>query len=220
MGRPQGSRNRKFTVPEQLEKEAVSQEELDAVAPVVEEKFKNFRQAHDVERDMAMLATHTVARNSHPRESDRVSSDFDGLPAYLKHMPEGSDKSKLIIAAAQAALILGTPAEQVSLQYGISPSKVAQWKDTLITVGAVGRRDRLSDMLMAFIEQEMKSLMAISIVTSNEDWVERQSADQLAHFVAVKSDRLLMLLQAFGRVENSRQQYAQQLRVIEQDGEN
>lgn len=219
MSRSQGSRNKKYTVPEQLEKDAVSQADLDSVAPEVEEKFKNFRKAHDPEKEAAILATHTVNRTAHGKESDRVNTDRMSLPPSLSYLPEGSDKRKLIIAAAQAALILGTPPAQVALQYGISASKVAEWKDTLVTVGAVGRRDRLSDMLMAFIEQEMKSLMAISIVTADEEWVQRQSADQLASFVAVKSDRLLMLLQAFGRVENTRAQYAQQLQVLENNAE-
>lgn len=218
MSRPLGSRNKKHTVPERLEADAVTQTELETVAPQVEEKFNNFRPAHDSEKEKEILSTHTVHRQSHIPESDRVDSSRVSLPTYLQHLPEGSDKSKLIVAAAQAALILGTPEAQVALQYGISPSKVAQWKDTLITVGAIGRRDRLSDMLMSFIEQEMKSLMAISMVTSNEEWVERQNASELAHYVAVKSDRLLLLLQAFGRVESTRQQYSQQLQVIEQNG--
>lgn len=217
MPRTLGSRNKKFSVPDRLEKEIISQTDLEEAQVEVEEKFKNFSPAHDPEREAAMLKSHTVIRPAHPEESDRADTSRMSLPSYLQHMPEGSDKSKLIVAAAQAALILGTPEAQVSLQYGISPSKVRQWKDTLITVGAIGRRDRLSDMLMSFIEQEMKSLMAISIVTSDEDWIMRQNAGELAHFIAAKTDRLLMLLQAFGRVDASRQQYAQQLKVIEQD---
>lgn len=216
MPRPLGSRNKSKIVPERLEKEAVSQADMDAVAPLVEEKFKNFPPIHDTEKEKEILNSHTVT-NTRSDEKERVDRSRMELPSYLQMLPEGSDKSKLIIAAAQAALILGTDPGQVALQYGISPSKVAQWKDTLITVGAIGRRDRLSDMLMAFIEQEMKSLMAISIVISNEEWIERQGASELAHFVAVKSDRLLMLLQAFGRVETTRSQYAQQLEVVGQN---
>jgi transposase-like protein len=197
MSRPKGSRNRRFVVPENLAEKAISEVDLETVEAEVEEKFKSF---------------------SASRDPNRVDDDEDEIPYYLKMMPEGSDKRKHLVAAAQAALILGTPVAQVANQFGIHPSKVRDWKDTLITVGAVGRRDRLSDMLMAYIEQEMKSLMSISIVTSSEDWIDRQSAGELAQFVAAKSDRLLMLLQAFGRVESSRQQYVQQLQTMSENG--
>lgn len=214
MARPKGSRNKKYAIPEQLEKDAVTEEALEVAQEHVEEKIKNFSPAHDIERDKILLATHTVHPDSR-YEDEEPEDDRASLPSYLRNLPEGSDKSKTIIAAAQAALILGTPAAQVAKQYGIRYARVTEWQDTLITVGAVGRRDRLSDMLMAFIEQEMKSLMAISMVTSDEDWIMRQNAAELAHFIAVKADRLLLLLQAFGRVDSTRQQYAQQLQVVE-----
>lgn len=216
MPRTKGARGKKFSVPEHLEKDAISPDELETAEAETEEKFKKFSVEQDSERDKKMLATHTVHPDSR-YEDEEPEEDKASLPFYLKNLPEGSDKSKTIVAAAQAALILGTPATQVAKQYGIRYARVVEWQDTLITVGAVGRRDRLSDMLMSFIEQEMKSLMAISMVTSDEDWVMRQNAAELAHFIAVKSDRLLLLLQAFGRVDNTRQQYAQQLQVLEQN---
>lgn len=218
MSRPKGSRNKKYSVPEKLDQEAASETDIAEASEAVEEKFNNFPPAHDPDREKNILRDYTVNKKSRRPESDEENEDPEDLPFYLQNLPAGSDKRKHIVAAAQAALILGTPPAQVSAQFGIAPARVAEWKDTLITVGAIGRRDRLSEMLMAYIEQEMKTLMSISIVTSRDEWVERQDADQLAHFVAVKSDRLLMLLQAFGRVEASRQQYAQQLQVVDQHG--
>lgn len=217
MGRPQGSRNRSLAVPERLEKDAISDIDMATVAPQVEEKFNNFPPAQDVEKEKKFL------KKLGGIDEDELDDDEEEeeekkyppqLPLYLRDLPEGSDKSKHIIAAAQAAIILGTPVAQVAMQYGIPHNRVTAWKDTLITTGAIGRRDRLSAMLMSYIEQEMKSLMAISIVTSDEDWLMRQTASDLAHYVSVKSDRLLMLLQAFGRVENSQREYEQQLKAI------
>lgn len=218
MSRPKGSRNKKYRVPEVMEEESISSTDLEEVSEEVEEKFNNFSPAHDPDREKEILRNYTVDKKSKRPESSEEDEDPDELPFYLKNLPAGSDKRKHIVAAAQAALILGTPVSQVSAQFGIAPSRVGEWKDTLITAGAIGRRDRLSEMLMSYIEQEMKTLMSISIITSRDEWVERQDADQLAHYVAVKSDRLLMLLQAFGRVEASRQQYSQQLQVVDQNG--
>lgn len=214
MSRPKGSRNRKFVRLEQIEKEAMSQADFETVTPVIEEKFNSFPPIYAPEKEQKILATHTANRESQYDENKRTDTSRMELPFYLKNMPEGSDQSKLIVAAAQAALILGASPGQVAAQYGISAAKVAMWKDTLITVGAIGRRDRISSMLVAMIEQEVKSLMAISIVTSKEEWIERQNAGDLALFYAAKADRLFILLQAFGRVDSSLQQYAKQLEVV------
>lgn len=218
MGRPQGSRNRSLVVPERLEKDATTDVDMKTVAPQVAEKFNNFPPAQDIEKDKKILRRLEGIEDDDDEldeeDEDAVKKAVSELPFYLRNMPEGSDKSKHIIAAAQAAIILGTPVAQVAMQYGIPHNRVSAWRDTLITTGAIGRRDRLSAMLMSYIEQEMKSLMAISIVTSDEDWVMRQTASDLAHYVSVKSDRLLMLLQAFGRVENSQREYEQQLKAL------
>lgn len=212
-GRPAGSRNRSRITPrivaEQMEAELVEQTDMASIAPQVEEKFNNFPPARDSEQEKKILAA-----MENLDEDDDLDEPVEELPFYLRNLPEGSDRRKHIVAAAQAAIILGTAPAQVAEQFGISHARINQWKNTLITTGAIGRRDRISDMLMAYIEQEMKSLLAISLITSNEEWVVRQDADKLAHYIAVKSDRLLMLLQAFTRTTVSQREYEQQLKVL------
>lgn len=139
------------------------------------------------------------------------------MPKALLKLPEGEVRTKAIKAAAQAALILGQPAHIVATQYGLNYSDVAYWEQVLLTETSISRRDRLSDMLMVFIEQELKSLMSISIVTSNEQWILLQDADSLANFVAVKTDRLLAMLGAFGRAMRSKEEYVSRLETVGQD---
>lgn len=216
MPRTPGSRNKKFTIVENLQNKGIDSEELEKASVQAEEKFSNIQSMPDEEKLKNFLETYTV-RNPRRGGSETVHKNKVDLPEYIQVLPEGKEKDKAIRAAAQAALLLGQPASQVSVQYGIPQSTVAQWEGVLITAGAVGRRDRLSDMLMVFIEQELKSLMAISIVTSEERWIRRQDAGNLAHYVAVKSDRLMQMLAAFGRVEETRRRYMEQLEVIEQN---
>jgi hypothetical protein len=200
-----------------MESNLIERADMQTIAPLVEEKFNNFPPIRNSEKEKKILsAMEGIKDKDDEDESDKSnkSDSASSLPYYLRNLPAGSDKSKHIVAAAQAAIILGTPPSQISQQFGISLPRINQWKNGLITAGAIGRRDRLSEMLMAYIEQEMKSLLAISMITSDEDWVMRQDAGELAHYIAVKSDRLLMLLQAFGRVDNSREQYQQQLEVM------
>lgn len=214
-GRPLGSRNKSHITVGRMEDELVEQTDMSTITPQVEEKFNNFTPARDTEKEKKILAAMENIEDQLDDEEDEDYSEPDSsLPFYLRNLPEGSDKRKHIVAAAQAAIILGTPAAQVAQQFGISFTRINQWKNTLITTGAIGKRDRISDMLMAYIEQEMKSLLAISLITSDEEWVMRQTASDLAAYIAVKSDRLLMLLQAFSRVNMSQREYEGQLKVL------
>lgn len=230
-GRPLGSRNKSRITAERLESGRLEETDMQTIAPLVEEKFNNFPPERDIEKEKKILgALEGIDPDEEidEEERDRVLEGdtylgeperYNSAPYYLRNLPLGSDRSKHIVAAAQAAIVLGAPAAQVSEQFGISMPRIKQWKDTLITTSAIGKRDRISEMLMAYIEQEMKSLLAISMITSDEEWVMRQSASDLAHYVAVKSDRLLMLLQAFARTNISQREYEQQLKVITDNAE-
>lgn len=219
MPRTKGSRNKKFTVVEDMQEKALDQDLIDLAQEEVEEKFSSVRSPADIEEQQRILDTYTVksTREGRSSETARKNREKMDLPDYIRALPTGKEKEKTIRAAAQAALLLGQPASQVSVQYGIPQSTVAQWEDTLLTAGAIGRRDRLQDMLLVYIEQELKSLMAISIVTSEETWIRMQSADELAHFIAVKADRLMAMLAAFGRAEDTKRRYMSQLEVIQQN---
>jgi hypothetical protein len=202
MPRSVGSRNKKFTVVEKFEAEHAS--DLKKAEKEAEKKISQARPMPTDEQTLEFINTYEVKEPSHGKTG----------PDFFVGIPD-EDRKKVLKAAAQASLLLGQSPTQISLQYGIPVNTIFQWQDTMITAGAVGRRDRLSDMLMIYIEQELKSLMAISIVTSDERWIRRQSAGELASFIAVKADRLMAMLAAFGRAEETKKRYMEQLRVIE-----
>lgn len=181
----------------------------------VEKRLAELRDLPDDDQVMTAMNT-VVATDDREHGSPKARTSKMDLPPAIDAMPDGKEKKLAIKAAAQAAIILGQPAGAVATQYGIPTSQVMDWQNTMITVGAIGRRDRLSDMIWAYIEQEFKSLIAISIVTSDERWVRRQDAGELAHYVSVKADRLLLVLQAFGRVEATRKEYVEQLEILKQ----
>lgn len=199
-------------VNEQVADEVESEE----VQVYVDELVDNLKPLPDDDQLIDGLNSYVVidSREHGSREANTNKMD---LPPAIESMPEGTKKIEVIKAAAQAELLFGTPPGAVAARYGLPMSLTTDWKNTLTTFSAIGRRDRLSDLLLTFIEQEFKSLVAISIVTSDEKWVRRQNASDLAQFIAVKSDRLLVLLQAFGRVEETRKKYVDQLEVLTQD---
>lgn len=146
------------------------------------------------------MAQRQVKRNT--------SSRFVKKPAnrQLVQRSEPFTPGEGLKAAVQAALLLGVPALQIAQQYGLKPSLVQRWEAAFDISSPLKRRDSLSESLLAFVQQELLSLTAISIATSDEEWVKDQKAGELAQFVAAKQDRLMEILAAYGRVQTSRQQ--------------
>lgn len=186
----------------------LSEDKLAEASPIIEEKLASARLSPDPEMLKETLRTKRSVRRVNYKEI------VDNERRYQKSLESKTTPKKLIKAAAQAAFIMGQPISQIALQYNLEMAEVASWRDTLITAGAIGRRDRLSDILMVYIEQEIKSLIAISIVTSDEDWIRDQHAGELATYIAIKSDRLFQVLQAFGRTVDSREAYIAQLEEV------
>lgn len=138
----------------------------------------------------------------------------DGQILPYKELP--FQDRKQMKAAMIASLYLGQSAAQISVQYNIPMNQVESVKRAFEAMQSVRNRDWLSETLMTYIQQEIKSLMAISMVTSTEEWVMGQNAGDLAMYIATKSDRLTQLLQSFGRVTEEHDQYVEQLDAIVQ----
>jgi hypothetical protein len=210
----QGYHKRRAVV-EKIESELEG--EIEEISPLVEEKFSQITPLPDDDQLIDTMNKYTVRRDQEHGGNKPHAKNKMNLPEALKAMPDGKEKKERIKAAAQASLLLGQSIGSVAIQYGLDHAQVSDWNVTVATAQAIGRRDRLGDMILVYIEQEFKSLIAISMVTSEESWVRRQDADALAHYIAVKSDRLMLLLQAFGRVESSRKAYVDRLESIEQN---
>lgn len=121
----------------------------------------------------------------------------------LTRRENGDGPSETLRAAVLASLVLGMPSAQVALQFGLPPATVRKWEQAFDITNPLQRRDRLSEMLMIFVEQEIASLMTISIATQDENWIKRQSAEDLAVYVATKQDRLMGVLAAYGKAQAS-----------------
>ena len=218
------ARQRRKTVA-QLE-EVLTEEKEKEVAPAIEERLVAAPPMPTTGQLLTAMNTRKIKNSTEKKKgrpkqgtpTDPRTRRKDDFAIALSKMEDGPAKKDTIRAAAQAAILLGQPSNLVAAQYGIPLASVEAWKDVVSYTEAIARRDRLSEMLMAFIEQEFKSLMAISIVTSQEEWIIEQSAGDLAAFVAVKADRVLTLLAAFGRTQESIKRISDQLEVVGSNG--
>lgn len=136
-------------------------------------------------------------------------------PGALSRMIQNPNKVKLtrregqvthsetLKAAILAALVIGTPSSQIALQYGLPLATVRKWESSFDISNPVQREGRLGEMIMIFLEQEIASLLTISMVTQDEEWILKQSATDLSTYVATKQDRVMKVLEAFGRAQTS-----------------
>lgn len=117
----------------------------------------------------------------------------------LNRIPSGGTRDEQIKAAVLASILLGQPVAAIAVQYNLPYQTVYNWKEAFDLTSPVNRRDRLSENLMIFIEQEIKNMVAISIATSDTDWIRDQTASELADYISVKHNSLMRVLEAFGK---------------------
>lgn len=121
----------------------------------------------------------------------------------LNRRDEDAGPSEALSAAVVAALMLGQPAAIIAQRFGLAVTTVKNWEAAYDISNPLKRRDSLSEMLMVFVEQELASLMSISIATSDEDWIKSQKASDLSQLVGVKQDRIMAVLAAYGKAQDS-----------------
>lgn len=119
--------------------------------------------------------------------------------------------SEPLKAAVLAALLVGQPSHQIAQQFGLPHRTVKKWEEAYSISNPTSRRDRISETLVVFVEQEIASLLSISIATSDEEWIKEQPASEIASLIAVKHDRLYRILEAFGRANSARQPQSEEI---------
>lgn len=119
----------------------------------------------------------------------------------LTRSAEPSPPAEKMKAAVLAAILLGQPVATIAARYGLSYSTVSNWKKAFDVESPEQRVERLSEDLMVFIQQEIQNLIAIAVVTSEEEWIKEQTASELADYIGVKNNTLLKVLEAFGKAQ-------------------
>lgn len=126
----------------------------------------------------------------------------------LTRRPDGEGPDSAIRAAVLASLLMGKSVSQIAIQYNLPYQTVYGWAQRFDITNPIQRRDQLSEKMLTLVEQEIESLLAISLTTRDEDWILDQSASEIAQFVATKQNFLMNILAAYGRVTEHRNQLA------------
>jgi len=210
----------------------LTEEKEDELAPLIEQRLAAAPKMPSEEQLLVAMNTKKIKNNPIPKKGGQRTFNprkpKSSMPIKhrtkidselaLENMQPGPTKEETVRAAAQAAILMGQPPNLVAAQYGINQGSVEGWADIVAYTKAIARRDILNDILMAFIQQEFKSLMAISLITEREEWVLLQSAGELADFLEVKADKLLTVLSALGRSQQAIKNIAAHLETVDQNG--
>jgi|SRR5215471_798141 len=127
-------------------------------------------------------------------------------------MPRGVAHSPELRAQVVAAVLAGTSVAAVAKQFGLAKRTVANWCET-VQVGTVGtehrartREDRLreiEDLLLDLVAEHALTLRAELQAAARTEWLEKQSAADLAQLVVAQRDTLIRLLAGFRPVDDT-----------------
>jgi transposase-like protein len=118
------------------------------------------------------------------------------MPRGVAHPPE-------LRAQAVAAVLAGTALAEVARQFGVSKGTLGNWlaahnEAPVGTVGTPHARARdpesIAELILDLITTHVTTIQAQLQATTRPDWLEKQSAAELAQLVAVERDTTLRLL--------------------------
>jgi transposase-like protein len=108
---------------------------------------------------------------------------------------EYSDELK---AEVMAALLVGQSINHVAKEYKIPRGTVSTWSRNLPRNHAVStqKRERIGELLVDNVEAELETTLAMQNVFSDEEWLKKQSASELAVLYGVIKDKTFRVLEA------------------------
>jgi transposase len=111
-----------------------------------------------------------------------------------------------------AALMAGQSVTDAAKQFRVSKSRVSEWKSELtrqeIEQIRTTKKERLIDLIESHLTASLKGATKVAQQADNDNWLNKQSADQLAIFYGVLSDKAFRLVEVAGRVFNDSERQA------------
>jgi transposase-like protein len=121
-------------------------------------------------------------------------------------MPRGVQHSAELRAQVIAAILAGASISAAAKQFGIDKGLASRWFASDATVATAQRaRERdpqtLEALIYDLVAQHLATLQLQLQAATSADWIEKQSAAELAQLVIAERDTLLRLLAGFRPAE-------------------
>ena len=112
-------------------------------------------------------------------------------------MTRGVQHSAELRAQVVAAVLAGMTMGQVALRFGIDKSLISRWVATDATEYRTRQLFAIEGLLLDLVAQHATTLHAELQAAARPDWLEKQSAADLAQLVVAQRDTLIRLLAGF-----------------------
>jgi|SRR5215831_8855094 len=112
-------------------------------------------------------------------------------------MTRGVQHSAELRAQVVAAVLAGMTMGQAALRFGIDKSLISRWVATDAPEQRARELVTIEGLLLDLIAQHATTLRAELQAAARPDWLEKQSAADLAQLVVAQRDTLIRLLAGF-----------------------
>ena len=98
-------------------------------------------------------------------------------------------------AQVMAALMAGQSIGQVSREYKIPKSTVSRWKNDPVPTDGTQKRD-IGELILKYLQANLEALYSQAKVFTDEKWLKKQEASQLAVLHGVMTDKAIRIIEA------------------------
>ena len=109
-------------------------------------------------------------------------------------------------AAVMAALLTGQSVTQVAKEYEIPPGTVSNWKRKAWEAAGDGfgaseglPREELGALLLDYLRASLKALRIQAELFADQEWLQKQTAAEVAILHGVMTDKAVRLLEALSK---------------------
>jgi hypothetical protein len=121
-------------------------------------------------------------------------------------MTRGVEHPAELRAQVVAAVLAGTTIAQAARNYGLSKSLVSEWAQADVRTVRTEQRARdidLGELILGLLESHVSTIQAQLQAAARPEWLEKQSAAELAQLVAVERDTTIRLLAGLQQVDDA-----------------
>jgi transposase-like protein len=120
-------------------------------------------------------------------------------------MARGKAHSDEIRAAVLAALLAGQSVTEVARSYNLDTGLVSRWRKSIpadhLQKVADEKRESLASLVEDHLRASLTAAAKVATKAHDESWLTRQSAESLAVFYGVLTDKAIRILEAAQRAE-------------------
>ena len=104
-------------------------------------------------------------------------------------------------AAVLAALLAGQSLGQVAKEYNIPKSTISGWKNSPVRETRT-QKNEIGGLILDYLQANLTALKVQTIMFSNQEWLAKQNAADVAVLHGVMTDKAIRLIEAMNKAND------------------